>query len=194
MSYITDIQAKFLELYPEGTFLFSSEVRADDKLRNIITSNQPIFVIDDQPLTTQTVINPNSMGVDSPRLRIYVLTKYDKANAQVNENNSERLDQHEQCVEPMKTVAVRVLAQYFRTGPNVSRNRGTDPTFNITDKYNLWSKMLYGVEVNVSNLTLRRIIDYCPTAPSTTNIDANDIISQGIDPEFIPQEGDTVSP
>lgn len=160
MSYITDIQAKFLELYPNGVFLFSSEARADDKLRNIQTTNDPIFVIDNEPLNTQISINQDSSGTDTPRLRFYVLTKYDLAGGQVEENKTAQIYQHEQCVEPMKDVAVRVMAQYFRE-PSVERRRGVRPTLNAVDKYNLWSKMLYGVEVTVNNFTLRRTINYC---------------------------------
>ena len=166
MSYLSDINDIFKSIHPDGTFLFSSEVRADDALRNILPENFPIFVIDNEPLTGQTLINQDAGVTDSPRLKIYALTKYDINGDQVNENNSTQFYQHEQCVEIMKALAVRVLGIYFRTGDNVLRVLGQKPTFNTTDKYNIWSKMLYGVEIDVSNLLLRRDINYC--IPSTT--------------------------
>ncbi|MCP4651722.1 MAG: hypothetical protein GY853_16795 [PVC group bacterium] len=161
MSYITDLETLFNTLYPGGTFIFSSEVRADDAARNIPEDAYPLFVIDDQPLVTSTVINEDSSATDSPRLTVYVLTKLDLLGEVITENNSNRLTQHEQCVEPMKVVAIRVLGQYFRSGNPVQRTRGVKPTMTVTDKYNLWPKMLYGVQVNVTNLNLQRIINYC---------------------------------
>jgi hypothetical protein len=161
MSYIADIKTLFETLYPNGTFMFKSEAMADDAARNIPNDAYPLMVIDDMPLNTTTVINEDSSATDSPRLNTYFLTKVDLLNAEVEENNSTRFEQHEQCVVPMQTVAVRVLGQYFRSGNPVQRERGTKPTFNMVDKYNLWTKMLYGVQVNVSNLNLQRLINYC---------------------------------
>lgn len=163
MSYIADIKTLFETLYPNGAFLFSSEVRADDWLRNIDPAIDFYFIIDDQPLNTNTVINEDSTATDSPRLTIYVLTKKDLLSAEVDENNSDRFYQHEQCITPMKTIAIRVMGQYFRSGNPIQRTRGIKPIFAITDKYNLWSKMLYGVQISVSNLNLQRIINYCQT-------------------------------
>ena len=160
MSYIADIRAIFELIEPAGTFLFSSEVRADDTLRNIAASAFPIFVIDDA-ITQNTVINQDAGATDSPRLKIYCLTKYDLSSAEVDENNQDRFYQHEQCVAPMMDLAIRVMGKYFQGGGDVSRQRGVKPTMNITDEYNLWSKMLYGVSMTPSNLNLRRLINYC---------------------------------
>lgn len=161
MSYLTDIKDIFNTIEPDGTFLFTSEVRADDKSRNIAAENFPLFVIDDEPLNKTIRINPDTSSQDAPRLKVYVLTKYDTIGNQIDESNSTRLEQHDKCVAPMTELGIRVLGVYFREGNGVLRRNNLAPTFNTVDKYNLWSKMLYGVEINVSNLELRRIIDYC---------------------------------
>jgi len=161
MSYITDIKSLFNIIEPTGTFLFTSEVRADDILRNIDPTAYPIFVVDDAPLTTKTVINNDASGIDTPALSGYCLTKFDSLGGQVEEQNSTRLYQHEECIEPMKTLAIRVLGKYFREGSGVLRDNAIKPTLSITDTYNLWAKMLYGVKFQVQNLNIRRVINYC---------------------------------
>lgn len=189
MSYIADIKALYETLYPNGVFLFSSEVRADDFARNMDAGATSFFVIDDQPLNTTTVINQDAGATDSPRPTVYVLTNLDIFGGQVKESNTDRFYQHEQCVEPMKDIAIRVLGQYFRSGSPVQRQAGTKPTFNITDKYNLWSKMLYGVQVNVSNLNLSRRIDYCANQPEGITFVSTDVPVG----DYIPLETDTIS-
>jgi hypothetical protein len=159
MSYITDIRDIFETLYPGGSFLFTSEVRADDTSRNL--NAFPLFVIDDKPLITTVTVETDAGAKDVPELMIYVLTKEGDASREISENNSTRLEQHEECVEPMKAIATRVMGQYFRTGDGVLRDEGTKPTMVINDEYNLWSKMLYGVSMRVRNLTIRRLINYC---------------------------------
>lgn len=181
MSYITDIRDIFLNLYPSGSFLFASEVRADDSARNI--NSFPLFVIDDLPLITTSQINEDAGAQDSPSLKIYVLTKRGNADREISENNSTRLEQHEECVDPMKTIAMRVMGIYFREGKNVLRRNDLRPQFIINDRYNLWSKMLYGVEMQVRNLQLRRMIDYCN---QQLTFNASDIPGVDINENYVP--------
>lgn len=160
MSYITDIRDTF-SIISSGTFLFTSEVRADDSARNLPKSAFPIFVIDDEPLTTDIRINTDASLQDDVKLKVYCLTKYDTLGNEIEEGNSTRLEQHEGCVVSMKDLAVRVMAKYMRENTDVIRQNGVRPTFSVTDRYNMWSKMLYGVELRVSNMWLRRITNYC---------------------------------
>ena len=162
MSYINDIKTVFETVFPNGTFMFASEVRADDQARNMDAAAFPLMVVDDSIQTT-TVINQNASGTDSPRIKFYMLTALDLSNERVVENNQNRFYQHEQCITPMKDAAIRVMSKYFQGSYPVSRQAGIKPTMNITDEYSAFSKMLYGVSMSPTNLTLSRVINYCDT-------------------------------
>jgi hypothetical protein len=161
MSYLTDIRDIFNIIEPDGTFLFTSEARADDLSRNIAKENFPLFIIDDSPLQKTIRINQDASAIDYPKLKIYALTKYDILGNQIDENNSTRIEQHEKCIVKMTELALRVLGIYFRQGDGVIRQGTVSPTMETVDHYNIWSKMLYGVEVKVTNLQLLRMINYC---------------------------------
>lgn len=162
MSYISDIKSVFEAIHTDGSFLFYSEVVADSKIMSISKDNYPVFVIDDE-IDTEVQINTDSGGQISPRLKIYCLTKYN-GDDEVNEANSTRTEQFEWCVKPMESLAIRVMAKYMREFPeSVLRERAIKPKFKTTHKYNLWGSALYGVEMDVLNLTIREIINYCNT-------------------------------
>ena len=159
MSYIDDIKTIF-ETVSAGTFMFTSEMRADDRSRNIASASFPIFLIDDSPLITEISIDRGATAQDSPKLKIYCLTKYGDSGREINESNSTRLEQHNECVVPMKSLAIRVLGKYLREGEGVLRQAGAKEKFRVEDRYNTWSKMLYGVSGEVSKLRLRCMINY----------------------------------
>jgi hypothetical protein len=183
MSYLTNIQEIFNTIAPGGTFMFESEVRADDVARNLSSSAFPLFVVDDNPLEKDVQFQQGGMALDNVKLHFYVLTKYDLSGNEVEENKNTRFYQHEQCVTPMEMIASRVMGKFVRENPDlVAVVNGARLRLGLTHKFNLWSKMLYGVEVKVSNLFLRRQINYCNTAQFLDT----DIPGDNVSDEYVP--------
>jgi hypothetical protein len=158
MSAISELEAIFKTLKPNGTFNFTSEARQDQFTRNIDSANFPIFLIDDE-VNTPFIIQEGLNIQESPGLRCYFLTKF-KTDTNPSEFDELRINQEIELVEPMKELGITVISKYLRESTSVVNQAGDLHEGTIIDQYDIWSTGLCGVLITFQE-PRRRTINYC---------------------------------